>query len=57
MQEQDAEDESFFQRPESDRVPVLDHLERSEDPKLHSAVLPLHEPDWKGSRPTVPTRS
>ena len=57
VQEQNAEDESLFQRPESDRVPVLEHLERTEDSKLHHAVLPLRKSDWKGPRPTVLTRS
>ena len=52
-----AEDESLFQRPERDLLSVLDDLERPEDPILHGAVLPLHEPDWKGSAPTAPTRS
>ena len=47
MQKQDAEDESLFQCPERDRFFVLDHLERSEDPKLHGAVLSLFKPQTK----------
>ena len=57
VQEQDAEDEALLECPESDRLSVLEHLERSEDPKLHGVVLPLRERDWKDPSQTVLSRS
>ena len=47
VQEQDSRGRVAPSASRARPVPVLDHLERPEDPKLHGAVLPLREPDWK----------
>src|SRR5207237_3732670 len=47
MKEQDREDEPFLQPAKRERPALCDHLEWSEDPVLHSQILPLPEPDRK----------
>jgi DNA-directed RNA polymerase specialized sigma24 family protein len=44
VQKENGENESLLERPERDRLALVEHLERPENPKLHPAVLPLRKP-------------
>ena len=51
MQEQDRQDEPLLQPAQRDRLALVDHLERPEDPVLHEHVLPLPKPERKSRSP------
>src|SRR5436190_23171971 len=51
MQEQDRQDEPLLQPAQRDRLALVDHLERPEDPVLHEHVLPLLKPERKSRSP------
>src|SRR5436190_1337086 len=51
MQEQDRQDEPLLQPSQRDRLALVDHLERPEDPVLHRWVLPLPKPKRKQPAP------
>src|SRR5436305_10522820 len=53
MQEQDRQDEPLLQPAQRDRLALVDHLERPEDPVLHNQVLPLPKPERKQPAPRV----
>ncbi len=53
MQEQDRQDEPLLQPAQRDRLALVDHLERPEDPVLHKHVLPLLKPERKSRSPPV----
>ena len=53
MQEQDRQDEPLLQPAQRDRLALVDHLERPEDPVLHRWVLPLPKPKRKQPAPRV----